>query len=213
MTFRYKKYLEIKEKAKKTSENIEIIAISKFHPIESVILALDCGVRVFGENRVQEAGEKFLQLRAKYPDIELHCTGNLQTNKIKQALKIFDVFHTIYKEKQLIEFAKYPQDTSKKRFFLQVNTGYEENKIGAHPKDIKKLLHLCKNKYHLNISGLMCIPPINDSPSKHFNLLKELKEKYNLGSLSMGMSNDYEEAISCGSNYLRIGTLLFGDRK
>ena len=88
MTFRYKKYLEIKEKAKKTSENIEIIAISKFHPIESVILALDCGVRVFGENRVQEAGEKFLQLRAKYPDIELHCTGNLSTSIADSDIKV-----------------------------------------------------------------------------------------------------------------------------
>ena len=211
--FNFENYNKIKEKIEKSKKTAEIIAISKFHSQDAVIDAINKGIRLFGENRVQEAHTKFNGLKTTYPDIELHFTGNLQTNKIKQAVYLFDVFHTIFKEKQLIEFSKFDKELKNKKFFIQVNTGLEESKSGIYPKDVKEFTNLCINKYNLNVEGLMCIPPINEAPKKHFMLLNDLNKEVGLSKLSMGMSNDYEEAIDCGSDYIRIGTLLFGERQ
>ena len=212
MTFNYKNYQLILEEIAKNGRKIEIIAISKFHPKESVIDAINQGLNQFGENRIQEAKEKYIEIKKNFPEIKLHFTGNLQSNKIKHAIHFFDVFHTIYKENQLIEFSKYPDLTKKRDFFIQVNTGFEKSKGGVYPDEVKNFLNLSVNKYNIKINGLMCIPPINEDPNKHFFLLRELKEKLNLKKLSMGMSNDFKEAISNGSDYIRVGTLLFGER-
>ena len=211
--FSLENYNKIKEKVEKNKKTAKIIAISKFHSQDAVIDAINKGIRLFGENRVQEAYTKFNDLKARHNDIELHFTGSLQTNKIKQAIHLFDVFHTIFKEKQLIEFSKFDEELKNKKFFIQVNTGLEESKSGIFPKDVKEFTNLCTNKYNLNVEGLMCIPPINEMPTKHFKLLKDLNKEAGLSKLSMGMSGDYEEAINCGSDYIRIGTLLFGSRK
>tara|TARA_Y100001960_G_C14513367_1_gene747587 strand:+ start:156 stop:797 length:642 start_codon:yes stop_codon:yes gene_type:complete len=212
MKFNYNNYIKILENIEKKKKIAKIIAISKNHPKEAVIEALKKGIRVFGENRVQEALAKFDDLKKEYPDIKLHFTGNLQTNKIKQAISLFDSFHTLYKEKQLIEFAKYPNQILNKEFFIQVNTGFEETKGGLLPQEIEEFIKISSNKYNIKLAGLMSIPPINENPKKHFMLLKKIKKKLNLKKLSMGMSNDYEQAIDCDSDYLRIGTLIFGER-
>lgn len=212
MTFNFKNYKKIQEIIEKKRKKTKIIAISKFHSKNDVLEAVNFGVRCFGENRLQEAMEKFQDLKEAYPDINLHFTGNLQSNKIKEALSLFDSFHTIYKEKQLKEFSKFPEIIIKKNFFIQVNTGLEETKGGLPPKDVEEFLNISKKKYNVNIDGLMCIPPINENPTDHFLMLKDLKDKLGLKELSMGMTNDYQQAIACDSNYVRIGTLLFGKR-
>ncbi len=212
MTFYTKNYQELLKEIKKNKRNVEIIAISKYHPKESIIEAIKHGIKQFGENRIQEANEKYREIKENFPEIRLHFTGNLQSNKIKQAAHFFDAFHTIYKESQLIEFAKYQNIVMEKEFFIQVNTGLEASKGGVFPDQVESFLNLSTKTYNINIVGLMCIPPIDENPNKHFALLKELKEKLSLKKLSMGMSNDYKEAINCGSDYIRVGTLLFGER-
>ena len=212
MTFNIDNYNKVLDIIEKNGGNTEIIAISKYHPKKSVIEAINHGIRFFGENKVQEAKEKYQDLKNIYPDIRLHFTGNLQTNKIKQAVQLFDVFHTVYKEKQLIEFSKFPDQIKKKEFLVQVNSGSEEAKGGLLVEDVNNFVKTSSNKYNIDIVGLMCIPPIDDNPVDHFMILKELSKKLKLNKLSMGMSADYKEAISCGSNYVRIGSLFFGER-
>ena len=213
MTFNIENYRKIQKTIEKKGKNTQIIAISKYHPKNSIIEAINEGVRYFGENRVQEALEKFSDLKNDYKGIRLHFTGNLQTNKIKQALSIFDVFQTVYKESQLKEFAKHEKQTQNKTFFVQINTGKEESKGGVSPELAEDFVNTAKTKYKLNVIGLMCIPPFNENPKEHFLLLQKLKNKTCLEKLSMGMSGDYEEAIDSGSDFVRIGTLLFGERK
>jgi pyridoxal phosphate enzyme (YggS family) len=206
-------YREIKDFIKKNAKNsVKIIAISKNHPRESVNEAISAGVRVFGENRVQEAQDKFLPLRLDYQDIELHLTGPLQTNKVKQALKMFDVFQTLDREKLAKEFFKYQNESKNKKFFVQINTGKEKNKSGVFPEDSSDFIKYCTSDLKFYIDGLMCIPPINEDPNEHFGLLKIIAEKNNIKNLSMGMSSDYECGITCGATHIRIGTKLFGKR-
>ena len=210
--FNIVKYREIKEKLEKKAKNCQIIAISKNHPRQSVLEALNQGVRIFGENRVMEAKSKFLGLKDQFANIELHLTGPLQSNKVKEAVNIFDVFHTLDREKIAREFSKYTETLITKKIFIQVNTGEEISKSGISPKDLRSFLEYCKNDMKLNICGLMCIPPIDDNPDDHFSLLKNLVEKNNLTNLSIGMSGDYESAIKFNPSYIRLGTILFGKR-
>ena len=177
--FNINKYKEIREKIEKNNISCDIIAISKNHPKESVITAIKAGVRIFGENRVMEAKDKFEDLKQTIPDIQLHLTGPLQSNKIKHAIKIFDVFHTLDREKIAREFSKHHAALNNKQFYIQVNTGKEKSKSGIFPEDIQNFLKLCQEDLKLNISGLMCIPPIQDKPSFHFNLLKKLANENN----------------------------------
>jgi len=214
MPFNKKKYYNICNFIEKNSNNAtKIIAISKNHPISAVKEALICGVRLFGENRVQEAIKKYEDLKRVYSDIELHLTGPLQTNKVKQALGIFDIFHTLDREKLAREFLKYPDITRKKSFFVQVNIGNEREKSGIHASDADNFIVYCKNDLGMNIVGLMCIPPINENPSDYFSLLKKIANKNNLMNLSMGMSADYEMAVKCGATHIRVGTSFFGQRE
>ena len=216
MGFQHQQYNQILSFIDKNCRNSinkpKIVAISKNHPISSIKKAIDNGVRIFGENRVKEALLKFSDLKKKYSEIELHLTGFLQTNKVKLALSIFDIFQTLDREKLAIEFKKHMTKNANKKFFIQVNTGMEKQKTGISPSSSSDFIDFCKQDLHLPIIGLMCIPPINDDPVKHFVKLRNLAEKKDLRFLSMGMSADYKTALMLGATHVRIGTLLFGNR-
>ena len=211
--FNFEKYSEIQEIIKKAGKQTKIIAISKNHPQDSVKEALMAGGETFGENRVQEAKLKFNSTLKQNNTIELHFTGPLQTNKVKLALEIFDVFHTLDREKLLKEFVKYRDKIKNKAFFIQINTGKESTKSGVYPEDAKNFLDLCKSYDLQNIAGLMCIPPIKDDPRNHFKLICDLSKDLGLGRPSIGMSSDYLKAIEFNPQYIRLGTVLFGKRK
>ena len=193
--------------------SVTLIAVSKFQPVEKIEALLAAGHRTFGENRVQEAEEKFPSLREKYPDLKLHFIGHLQTNKAKDAVRIFDVIETIDRP-ELAEALKKEMDKQKRELpcFIQVNTGDEEQKGGVAPKDLAALYKQCK-ELKLDIRGLMCIPPVNEIPDLHFALLHKLAGGLGLKQLSMGMSADFETAIRYGATHVRIGSALFGERK
>ena len=216
MVFQYQQYKQILSFIDKNCRNSiiipKIIAISKNHPISSIREAIGSGIRIFGENKVQEALSKFSDLKKQHNSIELHLTGPLQTNKVKSALSIFDIFQTLDREKLAIEFNKRMVKNSDKKFFVQVNTGVENQKTGVHPASSSDFIDFCQKDLNLSIIGLMCIPPINDDPTKHFTILRSLAEKKNLQFLSMGMSADYKKALMLGATHIRIGTLLFGRR-
>ncbi len=210
--FNIKKYREINNIIKKRSNSTKIIAISKNHPVESVIDAINHGVYIFGENRVQEAQEKFINIKKNNPKIELHLTGPLQSNKVKSAIPLFDVFHTLDREKIAKEFSKNRDLLINKKIFLQINTGKETTKSGIFPEDTKDFLFFLKNEMQLSISGLMCIPPIDEDPLDHFTKLKLLANENKINELSIGMSDDYELALNFNPTYIRLGTILFGKR-
>ena len=210
--FNIKKYNEINDFLKKTSSSAKIVAISKNHPLKSVLEAVNSGVYIFGENRVQEAQEKFQKLKQDNKKIELHLTGPLQSNKVKTAIQLFDVFHTLDREKIAREFSKHSELLACKKFFLQVNTGKEKTKSGIFPEDIKDFLFFLRQEMKLPITGLMCIPPIDDDPTYHFKQLKLLANDNKINELSIGMSDDYEQAIQFNPTYIRLGTILFGKR-
>ena len=210
--FNFNKYREIKGFLKKTNKTSEIVAISKNHPLKSVLEAVNHGVKIFGENRVQEAKDKFLQLKQNNPKIELHLTGPLQSNKVRAAIDLFDVFHTLDREKIAKEFSKHRDLLGNKKIFLQVNTGKEKSKSGIFPEDTKDFLIFLKNEMKLSICGLMCIPPIDDDPVYHFTKLNFLANENKIKELSIGMSGDYEKALQFNPTYIRLGTILFGKR-
>ena len=216
MPFNIKKYNEINDLIKKTLNNAKkrtkIVAISKYHTEQSVLEAIEAGVEIFGENRVQEAITKFSNLKKINNNLQLHLTGPLQTNKVKQALTIFDVFQTLDREKLANEFFKFKDICKNKYFFIQVNIGKESNKSGVYPEIANEFIEYCMGDLSLPIIGLMCIPPIKDDPEPHFRNLKKIAKQNNLIHLSMGMSSDYEKAILIGATYIRIGTALFGNR-
>jgi pyridoxal phosphate enzyme (YggS family) len=210
--FSFKKYQKIQKNIELLGKKSQIIAISKNHPLEEVEKAISFGLHVFGENRVQEAKSKFEELKKTNKKIKLHLTGPLQSNKVKQALSIFDVFHTLDREKLLKELIKFPEIIKEKSFFIQVNTGKEITKNGVFPEDTKSFLNLCKAHGLNNIEGLMCIPPINQNPIKHFQTINDLSKECELGRPSIGMSSDYEQALGFDPKYIRLGTILFGER-
>ncbi len=205
-------YNEIIDFLKKTRNSAKIVAISKNHPRESVLEAIDAGVHIFGENRVQEALDKFKVIKENNPKIELHLTGPLQSNKVKTAIPLFDVFHTLDREKIAREFSKHKDLLINKKIFLQINIGKEKTKSGIFPEDTKDFLFFLKNEMNLPIHGLMCIPPVYDDPINHFSKLKSLADENKIDELSIGMSDDYEIALKFNPTYIRLGTLLFGKR-
>jgi len=190
-----------------------LVAVSKMQSIENIQSALDSGHRLFGENKVQEAQDHWRALKSKYADLKLHLIGPLQSNKAADAVALFDCIETIDREK--IAIAVSDEMQKQNRFFscfVQVNTGEEEQKAGMSPRDLKAFLKFCKNETKLDITGLMCIPPVDVPPALHFALLKKLAMEEGLAHLSMGMSADYERAIALGATYVRVGTALFGER-
>ena len=211
--FNFEEYQRIKKNIDFLGKNTEIIAISKNQPLEDVKKAISCGLEVFGENRVQEAELKFGDIKKTNSNIKLHLTGPLQSNKVKQALRLFDVFHTLDREKLLRELIKFPESIKEKSFFIQINTGKEITKSGVFPEDAKRFLDLCKSFGLNNIDGLMCIPPINENPTKHFQIITNLTKDFGLGNPSIGMSADYLQALGYDPKYVRLGTILFGKRQ
>ena len=210
--FNIEKFNEIRKNLEKHNNSGKIVAISKNHPVESVFEAINQGVYIFGENRVQEAKTKFVKIKKDNPKIELHLTGPLQSNKVKDALLLFDVFHTIDREKIAKEISKHSQLLINKKFFVQINTGREKSKSGIFPENTKDFLFFLKNEINLPIQGLMCIPPVEDDPKYHFNQLQNLAKENSLDKLSIGMSGDYREALPFKPTYIRLGTILFGKR-
>ena len=174
--------------------------------------AISSGVYIFGENRVQEAQEKFQEIKKNNQKIELHLTGPLQSNKVKTAIHLFDVFHTLDREKVAREFSKYSDLLKNKKIFLQINTGKEKTKSGIFPEDTKDFLFFLKDEMKLSIKGLMCIPPFDEDPIIHFAKLRSLANENKIDELSIGMSNDYEKALQFNPTYIRLGTILFGQR-
>jgi len=205
------------EKAAKTADrnpaDIHLIAVSKKQSQGKIKAALNSGHRLFGENRVQEAQEHWAALRPEYPDLKLHLIGPLQTNKVKEAVTLFDVIETLAREKlaRALE-AEFKKQDKNPLCFIQVNTGEEPQKAGIVPSDLPDFLAFCVSECGLNIKGLMCIPPANEPPALHFSFLAKLAKENSLHDLSMGMSSDFEKAIPLGATHIRIGTGIFGQR-
>ena len=196
------------------SETPTLIAVSKKQEDYKINDALLCGQKHFGENRVQEAMQRWESRLKHYNDLELRLIGPLQTNKVKQALKLFDVIETLDREKLAKEIECNMDDKTKtKSFYIQINTGGETQKGGISVLESDNFINYCKNDLALSISGLMCIPPANEEPAIHFSLLKKIALRNNLQKLSMGMSNDFEEAIKFGASSLRVGSMFFGERQ
>ena len=201
----------IQEELKINKVNPKIIAVSKTFPIEHISPLVDHGHLIFGENRVQEAKEKWVEIANKKAELELHLIGGLQTNKAKDAIKIFKFIHAVDRKSLVDELTKSEEKLNlKRKYFLQVNTGDESQKFGVSINDLKDLFQYSKDK--LNVVGLMCIPPADEEPTKHFKILKDLSIQLNLNELSMGMSNDYIEASKNSSSYIRVGSKIFGAR-
>jgi len=193
--------------------SVALVAVSKTHGIRAVRQALAAGQRIFGENRVQEAASKFPQLRADYPDLQLHLIGPLQTNKVKDAVALFDVIETVDRPKLAAELAKEMQKTGRRpRCYIQVNIGNEPQKAGVAPHDISALLALSRDEYRLPVVGLMCIPPADEDPAPYFARMAALAKAHQLPILSQGMSGDFPAAIAAGATHVRVGTAIFGAR-
>jgi pyridoxal phosphate enzyme (YggS family) len=201
------------ERAGRDPAEIHLIAVSKVQPDDRVDAVLAEGHRVFGENRVQEAAGRWPHRRAEYPDLELHLIGPLQTNKVRQALELFDAIHTVDREKLARKLADGFAETGRPLpCFIQVNTGEEPQKAGCLPGDVDAFVETCRETYGLPIAGLMCIPPVDEEPSLHFALLKKMAGRNGLSGLSMGMSADFETAIALGATHVRVGSAIFGER-
>ena len=190
----------------------QLLAVSKTKPVEAVQALIDQGQRHFAENRVQEAQSKFPALQAAHPDLVLHLIGPLQTNKVKEAVALFDAIHSLDREK-LARALKAEMDKQGRQLpcFVQVNTGEEPQKAGVAPSDLASFLSLCR-ALGLDVVGLMCIPPFDEEPAPHFALLRVLAERNGLHQLSMGMSGDFETAVQLGATHVRVGSALFGAR-
>ena len=192
----------------------KFVAVSKKQAEYKILQAIESGQKVYGENRVQEAQKRWERILETHKDIELRLIGPLQTNKVKQALKLFNIIETIDRENLAKEIAKnFGHETKTKSFYIQVNTGSETQKSGIIPTDADKFIEYCIKDLKLPIIGLMCIPPQDEEPAMHFAFLKKIADRNNLTELSMGMSNDYEEAIKFGATSVRIGSLFFGTRE
>ena len=195
------------------AEAVTLVAVSKTFPAEAVVPFLEAGQRVFGENRVQEAKDKWPALRQLYPDIELHLIGPLQTNKAREAVMLFDVIETVDREKLAsILAAEMVRAGRRLPCFVQVNIGLEEQKAGIAPAETVAFVSRCRQEHGLDIVGLMCIPPDGLPPGPYFAHLAELARMAGVDQLSMGMSGDFEVGIAMGATHVRVGSALFGLR-
>ena len=194
----------------------KLIAVSKQFPKETIQILINKGHKIFGENKVQEAQSKWINLKKENPEknIELHLIGPLQSNKANLALDIFDVIQTVDREKIASKLNKYLEEKTdkKKNFFIQVNIGDEKQKSGIEENLVQQFFRWCSNDLKLNIIGLMCIPPFGEPPEPFFKRLRNLCDQLNLKHASMGMSNDFESAIEHGATFIRVGTGIFGKR-
>jgi len=201
----------ISEKQLKTAP--QIIAVSKTFSLSQITPLLDFGHLHFGENKVQEADHKWKDVKKKYKNVQLHMLGKLQTNKAKIAVKIFDYIHSLDNVKLASNICQFEKELNKKVYlFIQVNIAEETQKSGILIKDLQNFYDYCTKELSLNIIGLMCMPPAELDPKNYFTMLKKNSEILDLKNLSMGMSNDFEQAIICGSTHLRLGSIIFGAR-
>jgi pyridoxal phosphate enzyme (YggS family) len=207
------KLSEAAKLAGRDKSDITLIAVSKQQPDERIEESLASGQRIFGENRVQEAFERWHARKLEHPTLELHLIGPLQSNKAQAAVALFDVIHTVDRPKIATALAR--EMTASGRSlpcFIQVNTGEESQKAGIAPEQLERFLTYCRDEVGLQIVGLMCIPPIDDEPAMHFALLKKLADRHGLSQISMGMSSDFDIAISFGATHIRVGSAFFGER-
>lgn len=199
---------------KELGQKTHLVAVSKKQPNDRIQAALDAGHRMFGENRVQEAQQHWQDRKNSYPDLKLHLIGPLQTNKVKDAVALFDCIETVDREKLARKLASEIESQQKAlTCFIQVNTGSENQKSGILPAQLNEFYEYCVQDCKLEIKGLMCIPPADEPSGLHFAFLKKLADKLSLQDLSMGMSADYKKALPLGATYIRIGTGVFGERQ
>jgi PLP dependent protein len=204
---------EIAVTAAKAGRAVQLVAVSKTHDAPHILPVLEAGHRVFGENRVQEAKGKWPALRERFPDLELHLIGPLQSNKAAEAVALFDVIETIDREKIVAAVAAEMRKQARHpKLLVQVNTGREPQKAGIAPEDTIAFLKHIAETHHIKAEGLMCIPPVDEPPQKHFALLRSLGSEAGLKILSMGMSDDYPVAIAEGATHVRVGSAIFGAR-
>ncbi|MFW0777756.1 MAG: YggS family pyridoxal phosphate-dependent enzyme [Rickettsiales bacterium] len=224
------------QKSPFATQKVAILGASKGQSVAIIENTINRGIALFGENKVQEASEKWIDLKKQHSDVKLHLIGPLQTNKVKQALSLFDAIQTVDRPKLAEAIAKElarinemsaaartshepgsmafsEENAGNKTFFIQVNTGEEPQKSGIIPSEADDFIDYCKNELKLPIVGLMCVPPADQPPAPHFALLKTIADRHGLQELSMGMSSDYETAARMGSTCVRIGTALFGTRE
>jgi pyridoxal phosphate enzyme (YggS family) len=199
--------------ARRDRAAVTLIAVSKTFDAGAITPVIDAGQRVFGENRVQEAKTKWPELMSAYPGIALHLIGPLQSNKAKEAVALFDAIHSVDRPSICEALAK-EIDSQKRRpeLFVQLNTGEEPQKAGIAPSEADAFIVACREKYGLTISGLMCIPPVDDAPAPHFALTAKIAARNGLKNLSMGMSADFAIAIQFGATHVRVGSAIFGHR-
>ena len=196
----------------RTIGSTQLIAVSKVQPNERVLNVLEQGHTIFGENKVQEAHGKWPTFRETFSNLKVHLIGPLQSNKVRQALELFDVIHTVDRLKLAQKLSNEIQIQGKApEMFIQINTGEEEQKSGIPPKDADQFIQDCLS-LDLPIKGLMVIPPVNEEPSLHFGLLRKIAQRNGLTGLSMGMSSDFESAIAMGATHIRVGSAIFGER-
>ena len=212
LNFVKNKVKEILDK-KQLKTNPQIIAVTKTFPLSQITPLLEMGHIHFGENKVQEAEAKWLQLKNEYKNLQLHMLGKLQTNKAKKAVNLFNYIHSLDSTKLASKISQFEKELNKKiKLFIQVNIAEENHKTGVVLNDLNTFYKYCTQDLSLNIIGLMCLPPAGSQSQEYFQILRKNSEKLNLKNLSMGMSTDYEDAILYGSTHIRIGTAIFGKR-
>jgi len=201
------------EAADRDPAEVGLVAVTKTVPPSAIEESIGAGQLLFGENRVQEARAKWPELKDRHRDLELHLIGPLQTNKVRDAVALFDVIETVDRPKLARALAEEMKRAGKnRRLFVQVNTGEEPQKAGVLPAETDAFVALCRDTFGLSIEGLMCIPPLDEEPAMHFALLAKIAERLGIRELSMGMSGDFARAIQFGATYVRIGTAIFGAR-
>ncbi len=205
--------ISIKKEIQSNNSKAEIVAISKTFPLNKILPLINFGHLNFGENKVQEAVSKWTDIKKDFNNIKLHFVGKLQTNKVKYALPLFDYIHSLDTIKLAEKIANEQQKKNfKPKIFIQVNIGKETQKNGVEIDKLEQFYSECKKNYDLNIIGLMCLPPNEKNPNEYFSQMQILKNKLNLNDLSMGMTNDYIEALNYEATFIRIGSKIFGER-
>ena len=208
----HKKIEQAEKSSGRTIGSTQLLAVSKVQPNERVLSVLEQGHTIFGENKVQEAHGKWPMFRENFSNVKVHLIGPLQSNKVKQAVELFDAIHTVDRLKLAQKLSNEIQTQGKAPdMFIQINTGEEEQKSGIPPRDADQFIQDCLS-LDLPIKGLMVIPPVNEEPSLHFGLLRIIAQRNGLAGLSMGMSSDFESAIAMGATHIRVGSAIFGKR-
>ena len=198
---------------KQLKTNPKIVVVTKTFPLNKIIPLLENGHIHYGENKIQEAENKWIDIKNRYKDLQLHMVGKLQSNKAKKAIKLFDYIHSLDNDKLALKLSHHEKELNKKvKLFIQVNLAEETQKSGIMFNDLNNFYNYCTKDLSLNVIGLMCMPPVDSNSQEYFKKLKKVAEQLNLEDLSMGMSSDYVQAILSGSTYLRLGTIILGER-